>query len=277
VAEDGRTTGPGEPEAPGRADAGSDPDADRAGEPEAAGRGGGPEVVVALDVPGAAQARELVRLLPEGTWYKVGLELFTAEGPGLVRELAAAGHPVFLDLKLHDIPATVEGAVRSAADLGARLLTVHAAGGRPMLSAAARAARDAEGAGGRLDLLAVTVLTSLDDRLLSEVMGARSSAEEAVGRLAVLARDAGADGTVASVGECSAIKATCGEDFLVATPGIRLAGGEAHDQKRVATPAEAGRAGSDYLVVGRAVREADDPPAALRRIRAEAAEGAAAG
>lgn len=240
--------------------------------------GDGPEVVVALDHPGAAQALETVRRLPEGTWYKVGLELFTAAGPEFVRELCAAGHPVFLDLKLHDIPATVEGAVRAAGDLGARLLTVHASGGREMVAAAARAAREAGGGReGRTRILAVTVLTSLDDELLSEVAGEAVSAEEAVGRLAVLARDAGADGTVASVGECSAIKAACGETFEVATPGIRMAGGETHDQKRVATPAEAAAAGSDYLVVGRAITRADDPAGALRKIRAAAAEGARRG
>lgn len=252
----------------GRPDAGADP----AGAPEE-GPSQGPEVVVALDFPGTAQALETVRRLPGGTWYKVGLELFSVAGPDFVRELAAAGHPVFLDLKLHDIPATVEGAVRAAGDLGARLLTVHASGGREMVEAASRAAA---GAGPAEDtkILAVTVLTSLDDELLSEVAGEAVSAEEAVGRLAVLARDAGADGTVASVGECSAIKAACGEGFEVATPGIRLAGGETHDQKRVATPAEAAAAGSDYLVVGRAITRADDPAGALRKVRAAAAEGA---
>lgn len=249
--------------------------ADRSGAPDA-GAAQGPDVVVALDYPGAAQALETVRRLPGGTWYKVGLELFTAAGPDFVRELAAAGHPIFLDLKLHDIPATVEGAVRSAADLGAWLLTVHASGGREMVAAAARAAAGTGPEGGTR-ILAVTVLTSLDDELLSEVAGESVSVEEAVGRLAVLAGDAGAHGTVASVGECSAIKAACGEDFAVATPGIRLAGGETHDQKRVATPGEAAAAGADYLVVGRAITRAGDPAAALREIRAAAAEGARRG
>lgn len=234
------------------------------------------EVIVALDVPSADEARALVRRIGDrGDFYKVGLELYTRTGPDFVRELRSGGKRVFLDLKLHDIPATVGGAVRAAADLGARLLTVHASGGREMVAAAARAAREAgDGPEGRPRILAVTVLTSLDDELLSEVAGEAVSAEEAVGRLAVLARDAGADGTVASVGECSAIKAACGEAFEVATPGIRLAGGETHDQKRVATPAEAAAAGSDYLVVGRAITRADDPAGALRKVRAAAAEGA---
>lgn len=244
--------------------------------PPAADRGV-PEPVVALDVPGASEARALVERLPPGTWYKVGLELFVSEGPGLVREIVAAGHPVFLDLKLHDIPNTAAGAARSAARLGARLLTVHAAGGREMIAAAVEAAREVAGppSEGGTAVLAVTVLTSLDDASLSEMAGAEVGAEEAVGRLAVLAREAGADGVVASVAECSAVKALCGEDFLVATPGIRLAGGAAHDQKRVATPAQAAAAGADYLVVGRAVRGADDPAAALRQVRESAAAGVA--
>lgn len=260
--------------APGRPDAGADPEEDRAGVPGEVGDGGGPEVVVALDVPGAAEALDLVRRLPPRTWYKVGLELFSSAGPDLIRELTAAGHPVFLDLKLHDIPHTVAGAVRVASDLGVRMLTVHASGGREMIEAAAEAAARAplEEGGEALEVLAVTVLTSLDDDLLSEVMGGEASAEEAVGRLAVLAEDAGAAGAVASVGECSAIKAMCGTHFRVATPGIRLAGGDAHDQKRVATPGEAAAAGSDYLVVGRAVTRAEDPAAALRRVRGEAEE-----
>ncbi len=231
-----------------------------------------PEVVVALDVPGPGPARDLVRRLPRGTRYKVGLELFAAGGPEFVRELTSADHRVFLDLKLHDIPNTVAGAVRSVADLGVDLLTVHAGGGRAMVGAAAEAAREASGPPeeGGLGILGVTVLTSLDDGAWEEVTGAEARVEEAVGRLAVLAQDAGAFGVVASVGECSAVKALCGESFRVATPGIRPAGGDAHDQKRVATPAEAAAAGSDYLVVGRAVRDAADPAEALRRIEAEA-------
>lgn len=239
--------------------------ADQAGEP-------GPEVVVALDVPGPSAARALIARLPEGVHYKVGLELFTAAGPDFVRELTAAGHRVFLDLKLHDIPATVAGAAASAADLGVDLLTVHAAGGRAMVGAAADAARRATGPPGEggLGILGVTVLTSLDDEAWEEVTGVDARVEEAVGRLAVLCQEAGAHGVVASVGECSAVKALCGKEFRVATPGIRPEGAGSHDQKRVATPAEAAGAGSDYLVVGRAVREAPDPAAALRRIRDEA-------
>lgn len=231
-----------------------------------------PEVIVALDCAEAGPALELVARLPEGTWYKVGLELFTRTGPPVVERLVKEGRHVFLDLKLHDIPNTVAGAVRSAARLGVRLLTVHAAGGEAMLRAAADAAADAPGGpappGGRLRLLAVTVLTSLDDAALAAVMGPGASVEEAAGRLAGLARESGIDGAVSSVNECRAIKLACGDEFLVVTPGIRLPGQGAQDQKRVATPGTARAAGADYIVVGRAVTAAADPGAALEAVRA---------
>ncbi len=230
----------------------------------------GPEVIVALDYPEAEPALAMVDRLPEGTWCKVGLELFVAEGPGFVERLAGRGHPIFLDLKLHDIPNTVAGATRAAARLGVGLLTVHASGGSEMIRAAAEASEASEAEGGGLRILAVTVLTSLDDRLLGDVMGREASVEASVGRLAALAHGAGADGAVASVGECSAIKAICGAEFGVATPGIRLPGGDAHDQRRVATPADARAAGADWMVVGRAITDADDPAAALERVREHA-------
>ena len=221
-----------------------------------------PEVIVALDFPDPESAWSLVEKLPEDTWYKVGLELYTRAGPPVVERLVGEGRNVFLDLKLHDIPNTVAGAVRSASRLGARLLTVHAAGGEAMLRAAADAA------GGRLRLLAITVLTSLDDAALSAVFGTGASVEETVGRLAGLARESGIDGVVSSVNECRAIKLACGEDFLVVTPGIRLAGEGAQDQARVATPAVARSAGADFLVVGRTITKATDPFAALQTVRA---------
>jgi orotidine-5'-phosphate decarboxylase len=158
--------------------------------------------------------------------------------------------------------------------LGARLLTVHAAGGESMLRAAAEAAVESNGSGGsgdskdRLRLLAITVLTSLDDAALSAVTGPGASVEETVGRLAGLARESGIDGAVSSVNECRAIKLACGAEFLVVTPGIRLAGQGTQDQQRVATPATARAAGADYLVVGRTITRATDPVAALARVRA---------
>ena len=229
-----------------------------------------PEVIVALDYPDPETAFELVERLPEGTWYKVGLELFTRSGPPVVRRLVDEGRHVFLDLKLHDIPNTVAGATRAAAAMGVRLLTLHASGGEAMLRAAAEAVREEnQASGGDTRLLAITVLTSLDDALLSSVMGEGSGVEQAVGRLAGLARESGVHGVVSSVGECRAVKLACGPEFLVVTPGIRLSGEGAQDQKRVATPAVAKSAGADFLVVGRSITRAEDPSAALERIRAE--------
>ncbi len=229
-----------------------------------------PEVIVALDYPDPQSAFDLVGRLPAGTWYKVGLELFTRGGPPVVRRLVDEGRHVFLDLKLHDIPNTVAGATRAAAALGVRLLTLHASGGEPMLRAAAGAVREGnERSGGDTRLLAITVLTSLDDSSLAAVMGDGAEVEPAVGRLAGLARESGVHGVVSSVRECRAVKLACGPEFVVATPGIRLAGEGTQDQKRVATPAIARAAGADFLVVGRSITQADDPAAALERVRAE--------
>jgi orotidine-5'-phosphate decarboxylase len=219
--------------------------------------------ILALDVPDAAAAFALLdRVGPSAGFVKVGLQLFTAEGPEVVRALHARGCRVFLDLKLHDIPNTVAQAVRSAASLGVELLTLHASGGAAMM----RAARAAAGDGGP-GLLAVTVLTSLSAQETAEAWGRDAvSAEAEVERLARLAHSCGMDGVVASVHELPAIRRTLPRDFRVLTPGIRMAGGDAGDQSRVATPAEAVRLGADYLVIGRAVTAAADPAAALRGI-----------
>lgn len=230
-----------------------------------------PEVIVALDVPEPEAAFALVERLPPDTWVKVGLELFTRAGPPVVERLVNAGRHVFLDLKLHDIPNTVAGAVRSASRLGAELLTVHASGGEAMLRAAAAAAAEAGAGGHELRLLAITVLTSLDDEALAAVMGPGAGVEDTAGRLAGLARESDIDGAVCSVAEARAIRLACGDDFLIVTPGIRLAGQSSDDQRRVATPAVASAAGADFLVVGRSITGADDPAAALARIRAEIA------
>lgn len=227
-----------------------------------------PEVIVALDYPDADSAWALTERLPSDTWYKVGLELFTAAGPSIVERLVAEGRQVFLDLKLHDIPNTVAGAVNSAGSLGVRLLTIHGSGGEAMLRAAASAARSAnESTGNDLRLLAITVLTSLDDEGLRTVMGPEAGVEETAGRLAGLARQAGVDGAVCSVNEARAVKLACGPEFLVVTPGIRLAGQSVDDQRRVATPDVACAAGADFLVVGRAITQAEDPAASLALVR----------
>lgn len=230
-----------------------------------------PEVIVALDFPEPEEAFALVERLPADTWYKVGLELFTRAGPPVVERLVGEGRHVFLDLKLHDIPNTVAGAVRSVARLGVELLTVHAAGGEAMLRAASTAAADAAGPGTGasrpLRLLAITVLTSLDDDALAAVMGPGTGVEETAGRLAGLARESGVHGAVCSVNEARAVRLACGADFLVVTPGIRLAGESGDDQRRVATPAVARAAGADFLVVGRSITRAADPAATLTKIR----------
>lgn len=227
-----------------------------------------PEVIVALDVSNPEDAWNLVTRLPESTWFKVGLELFTRAGPTVVERLVGEGRHVFLDLKLHDIPNTVAGAVRSIGGLGARLLTVHGAGGEAMLRAAAESAAEANSASGAdLRLLAITVLTSLDDAALASVMGPQARVEETAGRLAGLARESGIDGAVCSVNEARAIKMSCGAEFLVVTPGIRLAGESVDDQRRVATPDVARAAGADFLVVGRTITRAKDPARALGAIR----------
>lgn len=223
------------------------------------------EIVIALDVPDRSAAIALIdRLGPQADFVKIGLELFVAEGPTIVRELRERGLRIFLDLKLHDIPATVAGAVGSAAGLGVELLTVHAAGGRRMLEAAARAAP------ADLTLLGVTVLTSLDRDELSEAWG-RAGAEPAseVDRLATLARASGIDGVVASPLEAARLRAHLGPDAPIVTPGIRLAGDGADDQRRVATPSEAVLAGATHLVVGRTVTRAIEPASALAALRAE--------
>jgi orotidine-5'-phosphate decarboxylase len=227
-------------------------------------------LIVALDVPGADAARAVVsRLGPAARFYKVGSQLFTAAGPALVTSLVEAGHPVFLDLKFHDIPNTVGAAVAAAAQLGVTFVDVHASGGSAMLEAAARALR-----GTRTRLLAITVLTSHTAATLEEI-GAAGPVETAVRRLARLAQAAGADGVVASPAEVAAIRAECGPEFLVVTPGIRPAGSAAADQARLSTPGEALRAGADYLVVGRPVLEAADPRASVAAIVAEMEAAAA--
>jgi len=227
------------------------------------------QLILALDTPSPTDALALVdRIGDVADFYKVGLELYTRAGPSVVQSLHTRRKRVFLDLKLHDIPNTVSGAVAAASDLGVDLLTLHAAGGRAMLEAAARA-RD-----GHLELLGVTVLTSLAAEDLGRVWGRGVTAvTEEVLRLAALVRDAGLDGVVSSVAEVAALRARLGSDFLLVAPGIRLPEGERGDQKRVATPAEAVSAGADYLVVGRAVTGADDPLRALKAVHADMKRG----
>ena len=224
------------------------------------------QVIVALDTPSADEALSLVdRIGGPGDFYKVGLELYTRSGPAVVEELISRDKRVFLDLKLFDIPNTVAGAVRAASELGVDLLTVHGAGGPTMLEAAGEAASSG------LRLLAVTVLTSLTPDEMATVWDREiRSVREEVGRLAELARDSGIDGVVASALEASWIRGQLGDKTVIVTPGIRPAGADRGDQERVATPAEAVRAGADYLVVGRPVTQAEDPATALAAVLDEA-------
>ena len=223
-------------------------------------------LIVALDFAHEEKARALVQLLGDTVgFYKVGKELFTAAGPSIVRHLVTGGKKVFLDLKFHDIPNTVAGAVRTAASLGVSLLTVHASGGSKMLKAAAEAAAQSAS---RPTVLAVTVLTSLASADLVEV-GVTDDVESQVLRLAGLALSAGCGGIVASAQEASRLRHALGTGFTLVTPGIRPAGGVAGDQARVVTPEDAIRAGANYLVVGRPITASDDPQAAARAITAQ--------
>jgi orotidine-5'-phosphate decarboxylase len=231
-----------------------------------------PRVILALDLPDAASAMSLLgRLDPGLCRVKIGKEMFTRDGPGLVERVRAAGFEVFLDLKFHDIPNTVAAACDVAADLGVWMLNVHAAGGRRMMQAAAeRLAARRE----RPLLIAVTVLTSLGAEDLAEI-GYQGAPLDNVLRLAALAEQSGLDGVVCSPLEVAALRAVRGAGFRLVTPGVRPGGSALDDQKRVMTPGDAIRAGSDYLVVGRPVTAAEDPAAALRAIADEVADASA--
>jgi orotidine-5'-phosphate decarboxylase len=225
----------------------------------------GERICIALDFPTRGEALSAARRFAgRAGWLKVGLEAFVAEGPSLVREVAATGPKVFLDLKLHDIPATVGRAVAAAARSGAAMVNVHASGGRAMLEAA----RDAAGKAGLPKLVAVTLLTSIDAKALADLPMA-GQPEGIARRLAVLAKECGLDGVVCSATDLPAVRAACGSDFLTVVPGIRPPGAEAGDQRRIATPSAALEAGADLLVIGRPVTAAADPDAALDRILEE--------
>jgi orotidine-5'-phosphate decarboxylase len=223
-------------------------------------------IIVALDYPQAPAALDLAqRLSPALCRLKVGKELFTSSGPALVEKLQQMGFEVFLDLKFHDIPNTVAGAVRAAAELGVWMVNVHACGGRRMMMAAAEAIAAYSQ---RPLLIGVTVLTSMSEEDLLE-LGYSESAHERVMRLANLAADSGLDGVVCSAQEATALRQTQGSEFCLVTPGIRSAGDDPADQRRVVTPADAQTMGSDYLVIGRSITAATDPLQALQHIYRE--------
>jgi orotidine-5'-phosphate decarboxylase len=220
-------------------------------------------LIVALDVSNVGAARKIVAAVGDSALaYKVGMQLYTAEGPEFVRELVRPGRRVFLDLKYHDIPNTVGAAVREAAQLGVSMLTVHATGGGKMLCAAVEAAQKSNPAP---LVLAVTVLTSLDDTDLG-TLGVRGGVQDQVLRLAALALANGCKGVVSSAQECTALRKEFGDDLVIVTPGVRPAGSGHDDQARVVTPAEAIAAGATYIVVGRPITDARDPAAEARAI-----------
>jgi len=229
--------------------------------------GGAERIFVAIDRMDLDGARDdAARLAGAVGGIKLGLEFFVANGPRAIAGIAGAT-PLFLDLKLHDIPNTVAGAVRAACKAAPFFLTLHAAGGPAMLRAAVAAANE-DGGAARPRLLAVTVLTSLDDGDLA-ALGQAGPVGEQVKRLAELAEKAGVAGVVCAPQEVAALRAQCGPDFLLVVPGIRPSWAAANDQKRVMTPAEAVAAGADYLVIGRPITQSPDPVAAARRIAAE--------
>ncbi|MGR8948288.1 MAG: orotidine-5'-phosphate decarboxylase [Gammaproteobacteria bacterium] len=223
-------------------------------------------IIVALDFPNYEQALALANELdPEKCRVKIGKELFTRSGPASVEKLQALGFDVFLDLKFHDIPNTVAGACRAAADMGCWMINVHASGGVAMLEAASNAVH---GSTHQPLLIAVTILTSLDDQDLHAI-GFESGSKLLTQRLAAMANDAGLDGVVSSAHDIEETKRMNGQDFLVVTPGIRPLGSEVGDQARIATPQSALQTGADYLVIGRPITQAKNPSDALDEIVAE--------
>lgn len=228
------------------------------------------KIYVALDTPDANQALQWVKdLAPLNPYFKIGLELFTSQGASFVERVKSMGGRVFLDLKFHDIPNTVAGAVRASVRMGVDILNVHCSGGSEMMSAAARACTEEAAKLGipRPHLLGVTVLTSLDDSALGEIGFPRSAGAQ-VKQFVDLAIQSGLDGVVCSPHEIALVK-SLKKDFLVLVPGLRPADAEKGDQKRIATPQEAVRAGAEFLVIGRPVTQAKDPKAALEKILRE--------
>ena len=230
------------------------------------------QLIVALDVPDLAAANQLVTTLSDDVkWFKIGKQLFTAVGPDSVQLLREAKKNIFLDLKFHDIPNTVAGAVASGIEIGADMINMHASGGFEMMCAAAESAeRQASEFGiSKPTLLGVTVLTSVDEANFQRDFGTPRRLEDQVAYLAELSQKAGLDGVVASPLEIELIRKVCGDDFVIVTPGVRPAWAAANDQQRVMTPAEAIDVGADYIVVGRPITAADNPREAASKILQE--------
>ena len=226
------------------------------------------KIVLAMNVDRAGAVALRDRIGNRVDVYKIGMDMFTASGPDVVRDFVRDGCRVFLDLKYSDIPTVVGKAVEAASELGVSMLTVHTMGGPKMLSEAALAADRAKGT--KPLVLGVTVLTSLDEEALEKISGKRQAVTDRVRSLALLARESGCGGVVASPQEIGVVKEACGKDFIVVTPGIRMGSAKGKDdQARTLTPAEATKAGADYIVVGRPIYEAPDPVAAIADIRTQ--------
>ena len=226
------------------------------------------DVIVALDFPNAKEVYSFLdKFDDEKPFVKIGMELFYAEGPEIVREIKKRGHKIFLDLKLHDIPNTVMKAMSSLSELDVDMCNLHASGGSEMMKGALKGLT--KGDGTRPILIAVTQLTSTDDKMLKEELLINETMEKTVESYALNAKNSGLDGVVCSPLEVAKVHSACGKDFLTVTPGVRFAGGEKGDQKRVMTPAEAKKTGSDYIVVGRPITQADDPVAAYKLVKKE--------
>lgn len=226
------------------------------------------DVIVALDFPSAKEVYSFLdKFVDEKPFVKIGMELFYAEGPEIVREIKKRGHKIFLDLKLHDIPNTIMKAMTSLSKLDVDMCNLHASGGSEMMKWALKGLT--RGDGTRPILIAVTQLTSTDDKMLKEELLINETMEKTVESYALNAKNSGLDGVVCSPLEAAKVHSACGKDFLTVTPGVRFAGGEKGDQKRVMTPAEAKKIGSDYIVVGRPITQADDPVAAYKLAKKE--------
>lgn len=226
------------------------------------------DVIVALDFPSAKEVYSFLdKFDDEKPFVKIGMELFYAEGPEIVREIKKRGHKIFLDLKLHDIPNTIMKAMSSLSKLDVDMCNLHASGGSEMMKWALKGLT--RGDGTRPILIAVTQLTSTDDKMLKEELLINETMEKTVESYALNAKNSGLDGVVCSPLEAAKVHSACGKDFLTVTPGVRFAGGEKGDQKRVMTPVEAKKIGSDYIVVGRPITQADDPVAAYKLAKKE--------
>lgn len=227
-------------------------------------------IYIALDFPNWYQTKAFLdRHHLHGCPVKVGMELFYSEGPAIIEKLKADGHPIFLDLKLHDIPTTVKKAMRSVADLDVDLVNVHALGGREMMHAAREGLVQGSPPGQHTVMVAVTILTSMTNDVFREDLSMSGGISEQVLKLAVTARDSGLDGVVCSAHEADLIKNACGHSFLTVTPGIRLQPNVFHDQRRVATPGDARRNNADILVIGRSITESKEPLKAYHQAKKE--------